>query len=163
MINIHKRIIDQPKSKVSELLKTLSTAHDQVWPSKYWPAMRFKDGFKVGSRGGHGLIRYTIIKNTPDEHCVFKFTKPRGFDGTHEFKLKRLSDQQSEISHKITMTTSFRASLSWMCFVRWLHDALIEDALDNIENHFSEDHKKTSYSFWVICLRTFYNLKWIKS
>ena len=62
VINVHKRIINQPKIKVSQLFKTLAMPQDQVWPIKSWPAMRFKDGVIIGSKGGHGQIRYTITE-----------------------------------------------------------------------------------------------------
>jgi hypothetical protein len=62
VLNIHKRTYNQSKEKLGELLDTLSSKYDQVWPKEDWPAMRFKEGFKVGSKGGHGPIRYTINK-----------------------------------------------------------------------------------------------------
>mgnify|MGYP000686999030 CR=1 FL=1 len=46
--NIHKRVINQPKEKISNLLNTLATKGDKVWPIELWPKMRFKNGLKVG-------------------------------------------------------------------------------------------------------------------
>ncbi len=61
VINSHKRIINQPIEKVSELFKTLAANENQIWPSNNCPAMRFKQGLALGNRGGHGRIRYKVI------------------------------------------------------------------------------------------------------
>ncbi|WP_033960546.1 hypothetical protein [Psychroserpens jangbogonensis] len=159
VINSHKRIIDQPEEKVSELFKTLATNEDQIWPSINWPAMRFKDGLKSGSQGGHGRIRYTIIAFEPGKHIKFEFTKPEGFNGTHELNIKAISEETTEINHLIKMNTNLKASFLWLFMIRWLHDALIEEAFDNVENYFSEESKRTKYNFWVILLRDFYKRK----
>ena len=76
VINIHKRTIQQPKEKVSLLFKTLATDDDLVWPYEKWPAIRFKDGLKVGNMGGHGRIHYTIINFKAGEYIRFQFSKP---------------------------------------------------------------------------------------
>jgi len=160
VINIHKRKLNQPKEKVVTLFKTLATKDDAIWPNKKWPAMRFKEGLKVGSKGGHGRIRYTIIDFREGEFIKFEFTKPEGFDGTHELLIHELSDSQTEISHKIVMnTSSLKATFLWFTVVRWLHDGLIEDAFDKVENHFSEKGKSRRHSLWVIILREFYKRK----
>ena len=159
VVNRHKRIINQPKETVSQLFKTLATAKDQIWPSQNWPKMYFTEGLKVGSQGGHGQIRYTIIDFKPGEHIKFEFTKPEGFKGTHELNIKALSNDASEINHMINMNTTFKSSLLWVFIIRWLHDALIEDAFDNIENHFSEEKIKSSYNLRVIILREVYKRK----
>ena len=159
VVNRHTRIINEPIEKVSQLFETLATSKDQIWPSQNWPAMRFRDGLKVGSRGGHGRIRYTITDFKPGEHIKFEFTKPEGFNGTHELNIKALSNDTSEINHIIKMNTTFKASLLWVFVIRWLHDALIEDAFDNVENYYSEEKSKSTYNLWVIILREVYKRK----
>jgi len=156
VINSHKRIITQPIDKVSELFKTLATTNDEIWPSKNWPEIRFNEGLKNGSRGGHGRIRYTVIAFEAGKYIKFKFTKPDGFDGIHEFSIKVISENTSEIHHNIKMNTSFKATFLWVFVIRWLHDALIEEAFDNVQNYFSEENKSTKYNFWVRFLRGFY-------
>jgi hypothetical protein len=159
VINVHKRIINQPKIKVSQLFKTLAMPQDQVWPIKSWPAMRFKDGVIIGSKGGHGQIRYTITEFEDGNYIKFEFTKPKGFKGTHELQINSVTEFSSEIVHIISMCTTFKASLLWVFVIRWLHDALIEDAFDNVENHFSEEKKIKNYNVWVKSLRGFYKHK----
>ena len=61
VVNIHKRSINQPKERVSRLIKTLATQNDLIWPYDHWPAIRFENGLKVDSKVGHGMVRYTII------------------------------------------------------------------------------------------------------
>lgn len=159
VVNRHTRIINEPIEKVSQLFETLATSKDQIWPSQNWPAMRFRDGLKIGSRGGHGRIRYTITDFKPGEHIKFEFTKPEGFNGTHELNIKAISNDASEINHIIKMNTTFKASLFWVFVIRWLHDALIEDAFDNVENYYSEEKTKSTYNLWVIILREVYKRK----
>lgn len=159
VVNSHKRIINQPKEKVSELFKTLATTNDKIWPSKNWPAMRFKEDLRIGSKGGHGRIRYEIVAFEQGSYIAFKFTKPEGFNGIHELSIKSISEDTSEINHIIKMNTTFIASFLWVFVIRWLHDALIEEAFDNVQNYFSEAHKTTPYSLWVQFLRDFYKRK----
>jgi len=159
VINIHKRKIYQPKEKVSQLFKTLATNEDQIWPYRNWPAMYFRNGLKIGSKGGHGRIRYTIVEFEAGKHIKFQFTKPEGFNGTHELNIKSTSENTTEINHIIRMHTNFKASFLWIFVIRWLHDALIEEAFDNVEHHFSEVQIETRYNSWVSFLRGYYKRK----
>lgn len=153
VINKHKRIINQPKENVSKLLETLSTQDDKIWPNNNWPAIRFKNGLKVGSKGGHGIIRYTIIDYIEGKHIRFQFTKPDGFSGTHEFNIVKVNSKKVEINHCIKMNTSGFATFTWPFAIRWLHDALTEDAFDKVENEFSPEKITTKHSVWVKLLR----------
>lgn len=158
--NIHKRKLKQSKEKVSLLFATLATKKDQVWPIENWPAIRFNDGVKVGSRGGHGIVRYTIIAFKEGESIRFKFSKPDGFIGIHTLSLKAISEKETEIIHEIKMhTATLKATVLWFFVIRWLHDALIEEAFDKVENHFIEVNKITKYNFWVVFLRNKYKNK----
>lgn len=159
VINIHMRIINQPIISVSKLLETLAKEDDKIWAREKWPAILFKDGLKIGSKGGHGIIRYKIIDYVEGKHIRFQFMKPKGFNGTHEFNIIGINSNKVEINHVITMKTSGFAIFSWLFVIRWLHDALIEDAFDKIENQFSAVKTITKYSVWVILLRAYYKLK----
>lgn len=164
VINIHKRLIQQPEEEVVRLFQTLTTSEDEIWPKQKWPDMRFKNGLHVGSRGGHGIVRYTIIEFTEGRHIKFQFTKPDGFNGTHALSIRSISKNSTEICHQITMkTTTLKATLLWSFIVRWLHDALIEEAFDNVEHYFYElsaenagEKKMSTYNLWVIMLRNYY-------
>lgn len=153
VINIHKRNIHQPKQKIIELIETLSTDEDKVWPIKSWPAIRLMDGLKEGSQGGHGSIRYSVHKYVSGKLILFKFSEPKGFNGFHKFEITEIENDLTEVMHTIEMNTSGTGIFTWVVVIRWLHDALIEDTFDNIENYFSTKKKKTMWSFWVKLLR----------
>ncbi len=159
VINIHKRTIHQPIEKVTYLFKTLATYEDLVWPYENWPAIRFKDGLKVGSKGGHGRIRYTIIEFIEGEYIKFQFSKPDGFNGIHELRVNKINESSTEIAHTISAKTTFKATVFWIFVIRWLHDALIEEAFDKVENYFTDTKKVTRYNIWVRLLREVYKRK----
>ncbi len=152
VLNIHKRIIRQPKSDLVELLNTLSSPEDRVWPYEKWPRMKMNNGLEVGSKGGHGPIRYFIKEHVPGELIQFEFTSPKGFRGIHQLELKSLNNLETQIIHTIDMQTQGKDTLLWILIIRCLHDALIEDAFDKVENYFDHGKRKTPWSIWVkIC------------
>ncbi|NQZ38083.1 MAG: hypothetical protein HRT58_20655 [Crocinitomicaceae bacterium] len=153
VLNIHKRTLNQPKSKVTELLRTLSTENDRIWPKEKWPEMKFKNGIQVGAKGGHGPIRYSVEKYNPNEIIQFRFSKPNGFSGIHKFEVIELDKEKTEIKHTIEMNTTGKGTLIWTFAIRSLHNALIEDGFDKLENNFSENRKSTEWSLWVKFLR----------
>jgi hypothetical protein len=159
VLNVHKRIINQPNESVSKLIETLGSKDDKIWPSENWPAIRFKEGLQIGSKGGHGIIRYTIVDYVDSKHIKFQFTKPKGFHGTHEFNITEIDLDTTEINHIIKMKTSGLAIFTWPFAIRWLHDALTEDAFDNVENLFSSEKITTKYSIWVKLLRVYFKAK----
>ncbi|MEO6348289.1 MAG: hypothetical protein ABIO60_10320 [Aquaticitalea sp.] len=153
VINLHRRIIHQSMESVSGLLQTLATKEDKIWPFEHWPAIRFRDGLTVGSQGGHGLIGYTIIEYELRKSIKFKFTKPKGFNGAHQLVIIPSDSKSVEIVHRIEMQTSGFATTFWLLAVRWLHDALIEEAFDKLESNFSNENNRITYSLWVRFLR----------
>ncbi|NER17544.1 hypothetical protein [Spongiivirga citrea] len=149
VLNIHKRKIRKPAQNILGLFTTLSTKNDMIWPIENWPRMKFKNGLVIGSNGGHGPIRYQIVNFDPKSHIEFKFQKPTGFNGTHKFEIIELDNEISEVKHTIEMTTSGIGTISWLLVIRWLHDALLEDAFDKIENQLTQSNLKTEWSIWV--------------
>ncbi len=153
VINIHKRILNQPKERVSELLGTLSTENDKMLATDKWSPMKLNEGLKEGSKGGHGPIRYTVQRYNPGTLVQFEFTKPKGFNGIHRFEITELENNKTEIKHTIEMNATGVGILTWLFAVRWLHDAFMEDAFDKAENHFLTEKKKTEWTVWVKVLR----------
>jgi hypothetical protein len=135
------------------MLRTLSTVNDMLWPSEHWPAMKFKGGIKVGAEGGHGPIRYSVEKYDPYSIIQFRCSRPLGFNGIHKFEVKELSDRQTEVTHVIELKTDLGGTFTWLFAVKSLHNALVEDGLDKLENQFSEDKKYTEWNVWVRILR----------
>lgn len=142
-----------------ELLNTLSTENDKIWPKEKWPAMKFKGGIKIGAKGGHGPIRYSVEKYNPNEIIQFRFLKPIGFNGIHKFEVKELTEEKTEIKHTIDMNTIGKGTLAWILGIRSLHNALIEDGFDKLENNFSNNKKSTEWNLWVKILRKLLNPK----
>lgn len=162
--NIHKRKLKQSKNEVAMLFKTLATKDDKIWPIEHWPAIRFNGALKLGNKGGHGSIRYTIIDIKEGEAIKFQFSKPNGFIGTHEFKINEVDNSITEVTHTINMNTAtVKSTFLWLTVIRWLHDALIEDAFDKIENSYSEEKKVTKHTLWVQLLRSIYKRKSFKT
>ena len=153
VINIHRRIINQPKVKIAELLNTLASENDRLLATDKWPRMKLDKGLQVDSKGSHGSIRYTIQAYYTGELIEFKFSKPKGFIGTHKFEIIELGNNRTEIKHTIDMTTSAKATLMWSLIIRWLHDAYIEDAFDKVEKQFSIVKNEYKWNIWVRFLR----------
>ena len=150
---MHERLIDAPAARVGELLDSLASSDDRLWPSGRWPAMRFDRPLGTGAIGGHGPIRYTIERYDPGERIVFRFSAPRGFDGRHAFDVAPLGEGRTFLRHILDMRTSGAAILTWPIIFRPLHDALIEDAMDRAEEQVGSASQRTRWSLWVRFLR----------
>ena len=150
--NIHQRILHYPDQEVGNLLQTLASDNDQMLATHKWPPMRLDNGLQVGSRGGHGPIRYWVKAYETGRSVTFQFDM-KGFDGTHQFTIQAIEADKTQIKHLIKMKTSGWATLKWVLAIRWLHDAFIEDAFDKVENNLSGSNKRAEWSKWVIFLR----------
>ena len=93
------------------------------------------------------------ISGEIDERMATRFSKPNGFNGIHKFEINELSKEKTEIKHTIDMNTYGKGTLMWTLVIRPLHNALIQDAFDKIENNFSKTLKLTKWNFWVRFLR----------
>ena len=155
VINIHQRVIKQPIAEIALLFSTLSSEDDRIMPTNSWPPMKLDNGLQIGSKGGHGPIKYQVIQSVPNQKIQFKFLKPEGFNGFHQFEIIPIDHDTSEIKHTIDMQTSPIASIKWLFAIRWLHDALIEDGFDKVENYFLLENKfkRSEWNFWVKFLR----------
>ena len=107
----------------------------------------------MGAHGGHGPIKYRVTKLMPNKLIEFTFTHPLGFDGVHWIEVDPSGDEATQIKHCIDINTSGLATLQWIFLIRPLHDALIEDAFDKIENQFASVKKKTPWNVYVKFLR----------
>lgn len=152
--NIHHRDFTQTPVEVGQLIDTLASKQDRLWPRDRWPAMRFDRSLEVGARGGHSPIHYTIERYTPASEIVFRFHKPAGFNGTHGYFVTSLANGLTRLEHRLEMTTSGPALLTWPLIFRPLHDALIEDSLDKAEKHLTGALAQASrWTPWVKFLR----------
>jgi len=152
VINIHKREIQQPKTELAKLFNTLASDNDMMLATDRWPPMKLDKDLQVGSRGGHGPIKYFVIKYQYEKSITFQFDLI-GFNGFHRFEITELETNKTKLSHIIEMTTTGIATLTWALAIRWLHDAFIEDAFDKVENHFTINKKSSKWNLWVRILR----------
>jgi hypothetical protein len=130
-------------------MQTLASGDDIMWPHEHWPAMRLSKGLLSGSTGGHGPIGYSVREIVPGKMIRFDFTRPKGFKGYHYFEIVPLRPHTSVVKHVIYMRVQGLDILKWLLAIRWLHNALIEDALDKLESHFSLGQKLHRWSLWV--------------
>jgi hypothetical protein len=153
ILNIHTRDLHTSRDAAGALLDSLASKQDQLWPRDRWPAMRFDRPLQVGAVGGHGPIRYRVEVYEPGRAILFRFTGPR-VHGTHGFELKASAPGIIRLEHHLCMRVSGVARLSWPLMFRWLHDALIEDALDRAEAAVtSRPLQERRWSLWVRFLR----------
>ncbi len=127
--NVHQRKLPVAAARVGVLLDGLGGPDDALWPQHNWPAMRLHRGLAVGSRGGHGPIRYVVEDHVPGRSVRFRFESPEGFDGYHALEVEGTGDASCILRHLLVMRTRGMARLSWPLLFRPLHDALVEDAL----------------------------------
>jgi hypothetical protein len=151
--NIHTRVLGASPARVGQLVDSLASPADALWPRDHWPAMRFDCSLQVGVRGGHGPIRYTVAVYQPGKYIEFRFDTPRGFDGYHAFFVEPLAADQTRLWHLLVMHTTGPARLSWPLVFRPLHDALIEDCLDTAARAVAGQPGDRAWSPWVVALR----------
>ena len=155
--NIHSRSYPVTNTKIGELLDSLASKEDRLWPKRMWPAMKFDRPLSVGAIGGHKPIQYFVEKHDAGKLVQFCFTAPRGFKGVHRLEVLVKGTKETELRHTIEMNTEGTALLSWPILFRPLHNALVEDALTLAEENLGlKKHVKT----WSVYARV---LRWIAS
>jgi len=127
--NVHERRFSLPPATVGALIDSLASHDDRLWPCCNWPPMRFDRPLAAGAVGGHGPVRYIVEEYHPGKSILFRFTAPRGFNGTHHFEVEEL-EGMTVLRHVIEMRTTGLALLSWPLAIRSLHNAAIEDCFD---------------------------------
>jgi hypothetical protein len=150
--NVHRRVFSTNVDRVGALIDSLSTPNDRLWPHQLWPALKLDRPLRVGATGGHGPIHYRVVDYEPTRRVRFTFTKPTGFHGYHEWQA-RLAPVGCELRHALVMDTAGLAVVSWPLIWRPMHDALIEDALDNAGAQLTFSPSDNSWSWWVRTLR----------
>ena len=153
IINIHKREYNRASNTLSELLDTLSSDNDRLWPREIWPPMILSDGLKTNSAGGHGPIRYCVTSYEQGRAVEFKFTKPKEYRGIHKFEINEITASKTELKHTINMDLNLKGIVTWYFAFKWLHDALLEDCLDKVHNQLEISIAKSEHNIWVKILR----------
>ncbi|WP_017614434.1 DUF2867 domain-containing protein [Nocardiopsis salina] len=152
--NTHQRVIHAPAEVLSELIDTLGGPHDRLWPSPAWVPMRLDRPLAVGADGGHGPIRYRVSEHEPGRRVRFTFRPETGFRGHHELVVEPLPDGNTFLRHHVEAVPFGTSRLTWPLAIRPLHDALIEDLLDNAEQAATGRRPRPHrWSTWVRLLR----------
>jgi hypothetical protein len=128
--NVHERRLQATAAEVAPLLRTLASDDDRLWPRDRWPAMELSHGVNEGSSGGHGFVRYSVETVTPDS-VTFRFDNSIGLRGEHRFEVEDTSDGGCVLRHVLEGKSTGWMKLGWPLVVRPLHNALVEDGLDN--------------------------------
>jgi hypothetical protein len=153
VLNIHERSLSVAPREAGALLDSLASRDDALWPKSAWPPMRLDGPLGVGTRGGHGPVRYTVETYEAARLVVFRFTAPRGFDGTHCFEVVPASAGGCVLRHTIAMKARGPALVTWPLVFRPLHDALLEDCLSLAQVRLRETPVATPWSPWTRLLR----------
>ena len=131
--NVHQRKIQAPAGSVGALLDRLASDDDPLWPSPTWPRLHLDGGLAVGASGGHGPIRYTVAEYEPGRRVRFSFDPPGGLVGFHELVIEPVGESACVLRHNLVARAGPRAFTRWHVVIRWLHDAVVEDLLDNTQ------------------------------
>lgn len=133
MRNIHERVIAAPAATMGSLFDDLSSDRDRLWPAPVWPRMRFDGPLAVGADGGHGDVRYVVSAYEPGRRVEFGFHPAIGLTGYHALEVDPVDGDTCVVRHVLQCAPHGRMRLLLPLAVRWLHDALIGDLLDNAE------------------------------
>ena len=153
VLNIHERVLDIPAGSAGDLIDSLASANDRLWPADRWPAMQFNCSLGIGAVGGHGPIRYCVESYAPGHNIQFRFAEPQGFVGIHRFEIEPTGDGRTTLRHVIDMRAVGLAWLAWTVVIRPLHNALLEDALDRAEVFAGKQLPTRDWSLWVRFVR----------
>lgn len=129
--NVHQRTLSCAPEEAGALIDSLASPDDRLWPVDRWPAMRFDRGLVPGARGGHGPIRYEVAAHIAGREARFTFTGS-GLTGQHWLELD-CTGTRPVLRHVIQARVHGRLVVLWALAIRWLHDALVEDALDRAD------------------------------
>jgi hypothetical protein len=152
--NVHERVLDATPTEIGALIDGLASDGDRLWPIDRWPAIRLDRPLGVGASGGNGSIRYSVSEYEPGRRVRFRFDPRLGLIGHHEFAVAT-GDGRTTLRHALEAIPRGRMRIAWPLIVRWLHDALIEDALDRAETVTAgAPVRRRRWSPWVRLLRT---------
>jgi hypothetical protein len=154
--NVHERSLNAPAEKVGEILDSLSSEDDRLWPGDRWPPQRFDKPLGVGARGGHGPVRYAVSAYVPGRIVEYRFDGAglmEGWDGRHLFEV---IPRRSHVilRHTIDAAVDPKIWPVWFFLTRPMHNALIEDAFDRAESGLGIGPKRPArWGIWTTFLR----------
>ncbi len=153
LVNHHHRDFAYPLELITEKLSSLGSDNDLLWPHQYWPRMKFDKTPQVSAVGGHGLIPYRISIYQPQQQIRFQFEGLPGIKGYHEFVVTNVSQHCCRLSHDVQAELSLIGMRNWYLLIAPLHNALIEDLLDQLESELSGACVQQKWSLRVRLMR----------
>jgi hypothetical protein len=155
MQNVQHRSIAASAEEVGALVDQTGTPDDHIWPAPPWSPIVLDAGLTPGSRGGHGPIRYTVSAYEPGRRVRFSFDPGLGLVGYHELLVTSQGAGNCQLTHTISGRLEGRMRLLWPLMIRWLHEALLQDLLDNAERAATGrlSGPPARWSVWVRLLR----------
>jgi hypothetical protein len=152
--NAHQREIDAPAELIGHALDGLGRPGDLLWPSPQWLPMELDRPVSVGASGGHGPVRYEVVEHEPGRRVRFEMRPTVGLHGYHELMVEPLGERRCSVRHEVVGHASGSMRFVWPLAVRPLHDAVVEDLLDNGERIGTGGVASPAHwSWWVRCLR----------
>ncbi len=131
--NLHERRFAADPRTVGDLLASIGSPEDRLWPRKRWPAIRMARPITVGDAASHGRIRYRVDDYRPGEALWFRLDASTGLAGRHGFEIVPDADGMVVFRHTIEAHPVGSGRISWPLMLRPLHDQLMEELLDNAE------------------------------
>ncbi len=132
VMNIHERRLPISPETAGQILDSLSSSNDQLWPNELWPPMVLDGSLAPGSSGGHAMVRYAVSEHVPGRRVEFEFRPMQRlstFRGRHYFEVLPRGGE-TVLRHTIDVDTDFATWVQWKLVVEHLHDALLEDAFN---------------------------------
>jgi hypothetical protein len=152
--NVHQRLVAAPVEEVGPLLDLLGGPRDVLWPTPEWEPMVLDRPVAVGAAGGHGPIRYRVTAHEPGRRVEFTIEPGLGLHGRHTFTAEPAGARGTLLRHVAEGRLSGPMVLAWPLAVRWGHDAVLEDLLDNAERAVGHPPARPArWSPWVRMLR----------
>jgi len=152
IVNVHERKLPASPEQVGALLDRLFTADECLWPAARWP-MRRSGELRVGAACHHDDVRYTVTEYQPGQRVWFAFTDI-DLHGGHGFDVLEEEEGATRLRHTLRARPHRSMLILWPLIVRPIHDAILEDLLDNAQRELTgtvaSPHR---YSRWVRLLR----------
>lgn len=156
ILNVHERTLPISAKLAGQILDSLASNEDHLWPHECWPAIELDHGLTIGSRGGHSKIRYCVSEYIPGRRVTFEFEPMehlQSFVGRHFFEVIT-RPSCILLRHTIDAEIDPRNWFYWKIFIERIHDAVIEDAFDKAERFAGLPHPHTTgWSLYVRFLR----------
>ncbi|MFF5206517.1 SRPBCC family protein [Streptosporangium sp. NPDC000396] len=134
--NMHERVIPASPERVWDLLVTIGSDQDRLWP-KDLSSFRTPEGVAPGAPVVHSSARYRVSIVEPGRRLWFDLGK--SLSGGHGFTLHPV-EGGTLVRHELKGRTGGMFRLLWPLVIRRKHDVVVEKILDNLAREISRAH-----------------------